>query len=378
MIKGIDDFIFSDAEGKKMIEEPVSVPLAEYFYPLTNVMYAIDPSMHDEVDSSVTEDGMLKVMLKSGAKYDNHMFKVKASNDISSVAIPFEVRRNRAPMVPMYKDSDDDAAAEVRAAIDVVWVGTTKSKELKIGPVGADCMIADCIPIYLKGKPIEVVPVASGTAPHARAFFNDDPGNELKLYPERLSATDGDKLDVMGGSKVTLTGKKSTGNDIVATGIMVYFRAMDDDGQESADRVRVLNVRVDEAPKVVSEIGTRLIRLTGTETATLNVRQVIVAVTADYFRDPDAIGTGAAELTFEAKSDKPSVALIDMDGVTGGTLVGKNEFKAITGPNLHIVGIDEGEAMITVKAKEGAKGATGSTVDSQSTTLMFKVVVSLE
>ena len=104
MIKGIDDFIFSDAEGKKMIEEPVSVPLAEYFYPLTNVMYAIDPSMHDEVDSSVTEDGMLKVMLKSGAKYDNHMFKVKASNDISSVAIPFEVRRNRAPMVPMYKD----------------------------------------------------------------------------------------------------------------------------------------------------------------------------------------------------------------------------------------------------------------------------------
>ena len=34
--------------------------------------------------------------------------------------------------------------------------------------------------------------------------------------------------------------------------------------------------------------------------------------------------------------------------------------------------------MITVKAKEGAKDATGSTVDSQSTTLMFKVVVSLE
>ena len=99
-----------------------------------------------------------------------------------------------------------------------------------------------------------------------RAFFNDDPGNELKLYPERLSATDGDKLDVMGGSKVTLMGQKEhlVMTTRTPTGdIMVYFRAMDDDGQESADRVRVLNVRVDEAPKVVSEIGTRLIRLTG-------------------------------------------------------------------------------------------------------------------
>ena len=379
MIRGIDDFIFSDAEGK-MIEEPMSVPLAEHFYPPTNVMYAVDPSMHDEVGASVTEDGMLKVMLKSGAKYDNHMFKVKASNDISSVAIPFEVRRNRAPMVPMYKDAPADATAVVRAAISVVWVGTTKSKELKIGPVGADCMIADCIPIYLKGKPMEVVVVADATA-HTRAFFNDDPGNELKLYSERLSATDGDKLDVMGGSKVTLMGKKSTGNVADESGdIMVYFRAMDDDGLESADRVHVFNVRVDEAPKVVGEIGTRLIRLTGTQTQTLNVREVIVTGTAGYFSDPDALGTGAAALTFEAKSDNPSVALIDMDGEGNETtLVGKNEFKAIIGSDLRIVGIDEGEAMITIKAKEGAKtGDEASTVDSQSTTLMFKVAVSLE
>ena len=379
MIKGIDDFIFSDAEGK-MIEEPMSVSLAEHFYPPTNVMYAVDPSMHDEVDASVTEDGMLKVMLKSGAAYDNHMFKVKASNDLSSVEIPFEVRRNRAPMVPMYKAAADDATAVVRDAIIVVWVGTTKSKELKIGPVGADCMIADCIPIYLKGKPMEVVVAAAATV-HTRAFFNDDPGNELKLYPERLSATDGDKLDVTGGSKVTLMGKKSTGDVANNTGdIMVYFRAMDDDGLESADRVHVLNMRVDEAPKVVSEIGTRLIRLTGTATGTLNVREVVVEDISDYFSDPDATGTGAGGLTFEAKSDNPSVALIDMDGGgSGTTLVGKNEFKAITGDNLRIVGIDEGEAMISVKAKEGAKTEEGaSTVDSQSTTLMFKVTVSLE
>ena len=191
----------------------------------------------------------------------------------------------------------------------------------------------------------------------------------------------GTNIDVTGGSKVTLMGKKSTGDAADNTGdIMVYFRAMDDDGLESADRVHVLNMRVDEAPKVVSEIGTRLIRLTGTATGTLNVREVVVEDISDYFSDPDATGTGAGGLTFEAKSDNPSVALIDMDGEGAETtLVGKNEFKAITGEDLRIVGIDEGEAMITIKAKEGAKtGDEGSTVDSQSTTLMFKVAVSLE
>ena len=60
------------------------------------------------VDAKI-ENGVLTVMLKSGAKYQNTVFNVKATDGTSSDTITVMARRNRPPMLGTKVTSEDAA-----------------------------------------------------------------------------------------------------------------------------------------------------------------------------------------------------------------------------------------------------------------------------
>ena len=372
-------FTFNDDAKKKIDSDPRMIMLAgKHVYPSTGVMYElVEPSsmVSDMVDAKVDgSTGELTVMLKEAAKYEANQLKVKASNDINSTELSFMVRRNRPPRVAMVYGTGTPPE-DSRLPIEDVWVGTMEPKELA---VTTDCKLADagkkCISVHIGASAPDALEIAVANSP----FFHDDPGDKLELVPERLSASNAKRLMVEGGSTVTLMGKDTTfvtndsGTDTNA--VTVSFRAVDANGLESEDAVEAIVVRVDKAPSVTKKIGTRLITIGQDGT-----RMSTVMAIAEYFTD-DRL---AATLEYLTMSDNPEIAILDLNGATtAGGEHDKSEFKAISVADLVIIGVNPGEAMITVRAVEtldtngAARADTGGL--KQTVDQTFKVVVQLD
>lgn len=385
MIEGIDDFIFNDVDGKVSTESK-PVELSDHFYPSTGLMYSIEgltAAKSKLVDAKI-ENGVLMVMLKSGAGHQNTMFKVKATDGTSSDTIDVEARRNRAPMrSPLMVH-----AADAPAANEITWVGTMKDKELVLDTNGsvASPNPMNSIPVVIGDY--TSIPAAGDTPPGPAGYFYDDAGNELTLVPDGLSTSDAAKLMVTGGGKVTLMGKKSTKtiSPDADTGIMVSFVAVDDGGLPSDIEKHVLTVRVDTAPTVRKPFGTHQVKLAATEAArTVTISTDLSgAGTANaatvYFADDRKFDA----LVYYAWSDNPEIAV-----VMGNPMNKKNVMLDDGTPLLSIIGVTVGEAMITVKAVEAVQTTTGNSPDysndekllhanlGQSVEQSFKVVVKL-
>ena len=402
VIKATATIVFNDDDKGKASTASEDVMLAEYFYPSTGLEFMFDGDPPKMVNASIM-DGVLTVGIKSDADHMTHMVKVKASNEIDSETITFNVRRNRRPMIAMHAaDADSDAVAKTHIYI---WVGS-KAKELKIVDLAKDATCIademDCIPISLMWGHA-VLGNAGEFHEDQRAFFYDDAGNSLNLVPEALSTTNRGMLDVMGGDMVTLMGLGSTWkladtSSPMATdekSIVVDFTAQDDNGLSSLN-TPVLKVMVDTAPSRKGAIGTRVIKASGDDAA----RQVKVSDVGAYFKD-DRLGKNS--LTYYAWSSDPDVVLVegnednvskvhddsrvDILDSTGNPSQGD----AVTS-DIHpitIIAVNPGEAMITVMVVEPdakdtgvdaiapgdgviAHGALGQSVDHT-----FKVVVQL-
>ena len=360
-ITGIDDLIFNDSGTGEMDARSMPVNLPDHFYP-AGLMYDYEPKDSEVVDITLSDDGMLSVMLKSAAKWENTTIKATATDGISSQTISFHARRNRPPVMTTDSVTGITTGTTPRtidgSAQIPVWVGTMKSVELTIDSDGISGL----------GKSGDIpVMIDYTSAASTDAYFLDDVGNSLKLVPRPLPVDKAKQLMVDGGSKVVLTGKMSTNPDAMTeSAILVSFVAEDDGGLTSAKEATILSVMVDTAPTMVTPIGDRIITLGDTLKATT------ILIIADFFSDDRETA-----LSLSAKSSDPTVARIDLDGNTSTTAAGKDDkFAAITGANLVVVGINPGDATITVKATEpDSSGSPVGGMLEQSVEISFDVKV---
>ena len=383
MIKAPSPIVFNDDDKGMADTGPVEIMLAQYFYPTAGLTFMLDGDAPKGVNADVMGD-VLTVSIKSDADHMTHMVKVKASNEIDSGDITFDVRRNRPPMVAMHLA---DGASAAKTPIDI-WVGTSKAVELKpvdLEAADTTCTTADmdCIPVALKWEHTNPGPADQSSsdadevdAYNGQAFFYDDAGNSLKLVPESLTTSKATMLYVMGGDKVTLTGMKSTGDgsNNGDTAIAVSFVAMDDNGLRSTD-TPVLTVKIDAAPTKNGAIGTRVIKASSVN------RNVAVSDLRMYFNDDRQKGEAGADdsLMYYAWSDSPGVALVS----TNPDNVMKVDMKSMLADvsnafSVTINAVDPGEAMITVRAVEEMDNADNNIGNlKQWVDQTFKVVVQL-
>ena len=374
-VTGIDDLVFNDSVDGTMDAMSQSVNIADHFYP-AGLDYSYAPTDSKLVDVTLA-DGILTVMLKSGAMYQNNKITAKATDGTSSMPIDFHARRNRPPLknIGLVVGLGDDATIMERPVIGgviTVWVGTMEPLELTIDPDGTIGPKEGDIPVKIGEYDADVTTAINVDD----AYFLDDDGNTLSLMPEPLGTADAKKLTVTGGSKVTLVGMKST----LADEIEVKFTAMDDKGLSSAFESHVLNVKIDAAPTKVGAIGTRVIKASG------DGRNAMITDVRKYFEDDrDDENNAGNNLTYYAWSDNPMYALVQGNE---GNAMGKKTAAIIKGAvavqdsnsavELTINAVDPGEAMITVRAVETNAADAGDGDLAQWVEQTFKVVVLLD
>ena len=378
-LKDISPLVFNDTDSG-VSTTPQTVMLADYFYP-TDVVFdlvELSSTVGKMVNANV-ENGVLTVMLTKDATVTSVTLEVMASNEISSIKVPVKVRRNQPPMVAKY----GGPPVVGRDELAVIWVGTQKSKELKVArcldpnadptPTAID---ANCIPVYIGSMP----PASTESNVVLQVFFQDDVDNKLELVVDAMSTSDKTILMVEGGSMVTLMGKKSTDtDDVVGTratgepGIMVDFRAKDDNGLESSD-THVLTVKVDEAPKTKGAIGTHVIKASGHGTG--RERTVTIADVRSYFTDDRQTET---ELTYYAWTDNEMYALVDGNEDNKKDDDGPSLDDSNTLVPLVINAVNPGETMVMVMAVEDViDGSTNTGGLKQHAIQTFKVWVQLD
>ena len=123
-VQDIPDFIFNNDKDGGMDTMAQSIDVSEYFHP-SGVTYSLVPlstiqSMR--IDAMLDDNNMLTVKLKAGNSYQNDKLTVKATDGTSSLSLSFQVRRNKAPIVPSGNAPDN------RAGPFLVWVGTQDEK----------------------------------------------------------------------------------------------------------------------------------------------------------------------------------------------------------------------------------------------------------
>ena len=368
-IKDISPLVFNDTDSG-VSTTPQTVMLADYFYP-TDVVFALvelSSTVGKMVNANV-ENGVLTVMLTKDATVMPVTLEVMASNEVSSIKVPVKVRRNKPPMVAKY------TAPAMRAALAVVWVGTQKPRELEVRSCevdNTDGIEGDCIPIYTGSDPPD-----AATAAADQVFFQDDVDNKLELVVDAMSTSDKAMLMVEGGSMVTLMGKKSTDTDTAVgmvadatdePGIMVDFRAKDDNGLESSD-THVLTVNVDEAPKTKGAIGTHVIKASSAD------RMVTITGIQNYFTDDRQTAAG---LSYTAWTDNEMYALVmGNDDNMKDDKAPVTSITAASDGTLIIKAVNPGETMVMVRAVEGT-GVANTGDLKQYAIQTFKVVVQLD
>ena len=386
-IKGIDPFIFNDNNIGAMDTTPRTIDVSDRFYPSTGLMYSIEgysKAEMDRIDASVTEDGMLTVMLKSGAKYMNDPLEVKATDGTSSDKAMFHVRRNRAPMDKSTGTRDSSVIGEPVPMM--IWVTEDEMSVPAHNVNATGDAPATHIPIVI-GNLKTTGTIGDGGPDSANFaqrpyFFHDDAGNKLSLVSD-VSVGDAKRLMVVDGEmKVTLTGMKSTYNGAATsndhTPVKLMVSAIDDGGLVSDNEEHVLTIHIDMAPMTKGRIGTKVITL-----GTTSMDKVAVPGAGMYFEDDRE-----TEFDFFVWSDKPEIASVSVNSQNKDDV--PVMFDATTaGPaeaGFYVEGKSRGIAMIMVKAKEKAEATTdfaadlsddtgGSAGKNQSVTLTFMVEV---
>ena len=357
MTKDIDALIFNDV-ASKMSTEPRTVELSGHFYPSTGLMYSVEglTSAGSKLVDAKIENGVLMVMLKADAGYQNTMFMVKATDGTYSDTADVEARRNKPPMkggqmAPAAVPSDI-SAADATVYAPYIWV-TGAEMEVKAVEAKGGAATDDVAPFIYTGFGVKNSSDDNlGDEKFDHAHFVDDLGNALS-FVSALDFADASRLMVVGAkNKITLSGKKTTWYDPDGTGsdpvgenpILVKLSAMDDGELPlAADPVGVFWVSIDMAPTKVASIGQKVLEL---GIATDNAGKTVETNVEDFFDDDRATNDF---LIYYAWSDDPTVVT-----VTGNLTNKKNVMLPVVTDNvaLSLDAKGRGPATITVKAVE--------------------------
>ena len=387
--KSIDPLVFNNVEmnGKTEMDSMAkTVMLAKHFFP-SGLTYTLEGHSMAEMKRFTAvidqEADTLTVQLKKGAPYKDDKITVKATDGDSSESIEVAVRRNQKPTVvdPKYDTADPPElvpATNKQAVPVIVWIGT----EDEVTVMAKDVGDSSYDPKKHIGVAIASSPGLRGAAgadtlfpDDMRSFFNDDAGDSLTLMHEALSASDSRKLMVTDGNmKVMLLGMKTTKK------IMVSFVAEDSGKLKSVASVPVLEVMIDAPPKKkagAAPIPTQVVML-GTDKP-VTISSSSDSITGDelrvMFEDDWHINTSGASaadpvvpyLMISAKSGNPDVVLVkdNLENKSGKEIEDAGMFT--------LVGLKEGEASITVTAKESEDKERANLKQSFSMTINVSV-----
>ena len=344
MTKGIDALIFNDVAGK-MSTEPMTVELSGHFYPSTGLMYSVEglTSAKSKLVDAKIENGVLMVMLKADAGYQNTMFMVKATDGTYSDTADVEARRNKPPI----RGGEMAPAEPAGNAADryfPIWVTGAEMEVKAMEAKGGSSMdVASVIYTGFGVKNSSNADLDEEKFDHAH--FVDDPGNALS-FVSALDFADANRLMVVGAkNKITLSGKKTTWYDtpggavaLAENDILVKLSAMDDGGLPlAADPVGVFWARIDMAPTKVASIGQKVLEL-GID----NAGKMVETNVEDFFDDDRATNNF---LMYYAWSDDPTVVT-----VTGNLKNMKNMMLTMAAADAGL-GIMEGDVVLSLDAK---------------------------
>ena len=273
--------------------------------------------------------------------------------------VSFYVRRNQAPRMP--------AAANLSPVLTPsIWVGTQKDVVLMAKDVhdAANPIAASDIRVAIMDK---AGPMAAPGTEHAH--FEDDPGNKLSFDPELVST----KLMATGGEmKVTLRGKKSTGNSTNEEND-IELRLVASDGHfMSADSVHVANVRVNEHPMIVkgAALSDVVLKLSNGVVANgLAIATIPNATLTALFNDDR---DGDTTLILYAYLDGDDV--VKLTDSTDTALILDDKTPISASGNLVITALKRGRTTVMVKAREPSPGSSGD-LKQWSDPLSFEVIV---
>ena len=345
MTKGIDALIFNDVAGK-MSTEPMTVELSGHFYPSTGLMYSVEglTSAKSKLVDAKIENGVLMVMLKADAGYQNTMFMVKATDGTYSDTADVEVRRNKPPMKGgRMAPADDAPTVDATVYTPYIWV-TSAEMEVKAMEAKGEAVTNDVASVIYTAFGV-TDNAADANDKFSHAHFVDDPGNALS-FVSALDFADASKLMVVGAkNKITLSGKKTTWyaapgapETVVENAILVKLSAMDDGGLPlAADPVGVFWARIDMAPTKVASIGQKVLEL-GID----NAGKMVETNVEDFFDDDRATNNF---LMYYAWSDDPTVVT-----VTGNLKNMKNMMLTVAAADTDL-GIMDGDVVLSLDAK---------------------------